>query len=90
MYIFFSSSLLLTLAKAFCASLLTTLGMCPCFFFDRDAMHSHPWCSNGMRWNDTMVCILLLKLSFMYYNALSRMCSRIYSNVSCYIVDVGY
>ena len=90
MYIFLPSSLPLTLAKASYANLLTTLETCPCFSFDRDAMHSYPWCSNGMRWNDTTVCTLLLKLPFVYYNALSRMCPRTYSNVSCYVVDVGH
>ena len=53
-------------------------------------MHSRPWCSNGMRWNDIIACILLLELPFVHYNALSRMCPRTYSNVSRCIVDVGY
>ena len=53
-------------------------------------MRSHPWYSNSMRWNDTTGCILLLKLPFIHYNALSRMRPRIYSNVSCCVVDVGY
>ena len=53
-------------------------------------MHSHPWYSNGMRWNDIMACILLLELPFVHYNALSRMRPRTYSNVSYYIVDVRY
>ena len=43
-----------------------------------------------MRWNDIVACILLLKLPFMHYNALSRMRLRTYSNVSRYVVDVGY
>ena len=90
MYIFLPSSLSLTLAKVSCASLLTTLEMCPCFSFDRDAMYSRPWCSNGMRWNDTVVCILPLELPFVYYNALSRMRPRTYSNVSRCVVDVRH
>ena len=90
MHIFLPSSLSLTLAKASCVNLLTTLETCPYFSFDRDAMHSYPWCSNGMRWNDTAVCILLLKLPFVHYNALSRMRPRTYSNVSCYVVDIRH
>ena len=90
MYIFLLSSLPSILAKASYANLLTTLETCPCFSFDRDAIYSCPWCSNGMRWNDTAVCILLLELPFVYYNTLSRMRPRTYSNVSRYIVDVGY
>ena len=53
-------------------------------------MHSYPWCSNGMRWNDIMACILLLKLPFVHYNALSRIRLRTYSNVSRYVVDVRH
>ena len=53
-------------------------------------MHSRPWCSNSMRWNDIAVCILLLELPFMHYNALSRIRPRTYSNVSCCVVDVGH
>ena len=90
MYISLPSSLPLILAKAFYANLLTTLETCPCFSFNRDAMRSHPWYSNGMRWNNTTGYILLLKLSFVHYNALSRMRSRTYSNISRYVVDVGY
>ena len=37
-----------------------------------------------------MVCILLLELPFMHYNALSRIRPRTYSNVSCCVVDVRY
>ena len=90
MHIFLPSSLPLTLAKASYANLLTTLETCLCSSFNRDAMHSRPWCSNGMRWNNTTVYILLLELPFVYYNALSRMRPRTYSNVSRYIVDIGY
>ena len=90
MYILLLNSFLLTLVKVSYASLLTTLEMCLCFFFDRDAMHSRPWCSSGMRWNNIVACILLLKLPFVYYNALSRMRLRTYSNISYYIVDVKY
>ena len=90
MHISFPNSLPLILAKAFCANLLTTLETCPCFSFNRDAMRSRLWYSNGMRWNNTMGCILLLELPFMYYNALSRIRPRTYSNISRYVVDVGY
>ena len=90
MHIFLLSSLSLTLAKASCTNLLTTLETCLRFSFNRDAMHSRPWCSNGMRWNDITVCILLLKLPFVHYNALSRIRPRTYSNISRCIVDVGY
>ena len=90
MHIFLPSSLSLTLTKVSCVNLLTTLETCPCFSFDRDAMYSHPWCSNNMRWNNTTVYILLLKLPFMYYNALSRIRPRTYSNISRYIVDIRY
>ena len=90
MHIFLSSSLPLTLAKVSCANLLTILETYPCFSFDRDAMHSYPWYSNGMRWNDTMGCILLLELPFMYCNTLSRICSHTYSNVSRCVVDIRY
>ena len=90
MHIFLPSSPPLILAKASCANLLTTLETCSCFSFDRDAMYSCPWCSNGMRWNDTTVCTLFLELPFVHYNALSRMRPRTYSNVSCCVVDVGH
>ena len=53
-------------------------------------MHSHPWCSNGMRWNDIVACTLLLELPFVHYNALSRMRPRTYSNISRCVVDVGH
>ena len=53
-------------------------------------MHSYPWYSNGMRWNNTAVCTLLLELPFVHYNALSRIRPRTYSNVSRYVVDVGH
>ena len=53
-------------------------------------MHSHPWCSSGMRWNNTMVYLLLLELPSVYYNALSRIYLYTYSSISRYVVDVGY
>ena len=90
MHIFLPSSLPLTFTKASYANLLTTLETCPCFSFNRDAMHSYPWYSNGMRWNDTIVCTLLLELPFVHYNALSRIRPRIYSNVSRCVVDVRH
>ena len=88
MHIFLSNSLPLALAKVSYTSLLTILKTCPCFSFNRDAMHSYPWCS--MRWNDIIACILLLKLSSIHYNALSRIRLRTYSNVFHYIVDVRH
>ena len=53
-------------------------------------MYSRPWYSNGMRWNNTTVYILLLKLPFVHYNALSRIRPHIYSNVSCCVVDIRH
>ena len=53
-------------------------------------MHSHPWCSSGMRWNDTMVYTLLLELPFIHYNALSRMRLRTYSSISRCVVDIRH
>ena len=43
-----------------------------------------------MRWNNIVACILLLELPFVYYNALSRMRLRTYSNVFYCVVDVRY
>ena len=90
MYIFLPSSLPLTLTKASCANLLTTLETYLCFSSNRDTMRSHPWCSNSMRWNNTTGYILLPELLFIYYNALSRMRPRTYSNVSRCVVDIRY
>ena len=90
MHIFLPSSFLLILAKVSYANLLTTLETYLYFSSNRDAIYSYPWYSNGMRWNNTIGYILLLKLPFIHYNALSRMRSRTYSNVSRYVVDVRY
>ena len=90
MYISLPSSLPLTLAKASYANLLTILETCLYFSSNRDAMRSRPWCNNGMRWNNIIGYILLLKLPFIHYNILSRMYLRTYSNVSRCVVDVRY
>ena len=90
MHIFLPSSLPLALTKVSCTSLLTTLETYPCFSFNRDAIYSYPQYSNSMRQNDIIACILLLKLPFIYYNTLSRIRLRIYSNIFHYIVDVRY
>ena len=90
MYIFLPNSLFLTLTKVSYTSLLTTLEICPCFSFDRDTMHSYPQYSNSIRQNNIIACILLLKLPFIHYNTLSRICLYTYFNVSCYVMDVRY
>ena len=90
MYTFLPNSPLLVLTKVSYTNLLTTLETCPYFFLGRDATHSYPQYSNSMRWNNTIVYILLLKLLFMYYNALSRIYLYTYSNVSHYVVDIKH